>query len=194
VTRSKIEQEALGLFERQGFRTTTMREITAACGVTPAAFYNHFQSKDDLLLSIILSTFSDLSATVSAELNRVPDDAGPRERLSVIVKAMTSWHYKNIRRAQVTNREVLELPAPMLRRVRDQRHQLQRLLGDVIGDGIAAGDLSLPDDGFARPELAAALILGIVQTLPARYAKTGESTPDGIATFVTALVIRMLAA
>jgi TetR/AcrR family transcriptional regulator, cholesterol catabolism regulator len=194
ATRSRIEHEALSLFERQGFRTTTMREITAACGVTPAAFYNHFQSKDDLLLSIILSSFFDLGATVSAELNRVPDDASPRGRLSVIVKAMTSWHYRNIRRAQVTNREVLELPPPMLRQVRDQRHQLQRLLEAVIADGVAAGDLSLPDDGFVRPAVAAALILGIVQSLPASYAKTGESTPDGIATFVSALVIRMLAA
>ena len=43
---------ALDLFTEQGFDGTSLREIAERLGVTKAALYYHFESKDDILLAL----------------------------------------------------------------------------------------------------------------------------------------------
>ncbi len=50
-TRERILVAALGLFERQGYRATTVAQIADAAGVTPMTFFRHFPTKDSVLVS-----------------------------------------------------------------------------------------------------------------------------------------------
>lgn len=52
-TRSRILQVATELFTEQGYEATSLREISERLGVTKAALYYHFKSKDDLLAAIL---------------------------------------------------------------------------------------------------------------------------------------------
>lgn len=52
-TRSQILQVATELFTEQGYEATSLREIAERLGVTKAALYYHFKSKDDLLVAIL---------------------------------------------------------------------------------------------------------------------------------------------
>ena len=45
-TRERIKQVALELFTEQGYEGTSLREIAERLGVTKAALYYHFKSKD----------------------------------------------------------------------------------------------------------------------------------------------------
>ena len=47
----------IDLFFESGFLATTIRDVTSRCGLTPAAFYNHFESKESLLATIVYVTF-----------------------------------------------------------------------------------------------------------------------------------------
>jgi AcrR family transcriptional regulator len=51
--REEIIGESLKLFVRKGFNHTAVREITEATGLSKAAFYWHFPSKDELLMTIL---------------------------------------------------------------------------------------------------------------------------------------------
>jgi AcrR family transcriptional regulator len=51
-TRSSIQEAALDLFALQGVEKTSLREIAAQLGVTKAALYYHFTSKDALVVSL----------------------------------------------------------------------------------------------------------------------------------------------
>ncbi|HEY6472635.1 MAG TPA: TetR family transcriptional regulator [Acidimicrobiales bacterium] len=51
-TRDRILDVALELFTEQGFDGTSLREIAERLGVTKAALYYHFESKDDILLAL----------------------------------------------------------------------------------------------------------------------------------------------
>jgi AcrR family transcriptional regulator len=51
-TRQRILDVALDLFIEQGFDGTSLREIAAQLGVTKAALYYHFESKDDILMAL----------------------------------------------------------------------------------------------------------------------------------------------
>jgi AcrR family transcriptional regulator len=51
-TRERILDVALDLFIAQGFDGTSLRQIAAQLGVTKAALYYHFTSKDDILMAL----------------------------------------------------------------------------------------------------------------------------------------------
>jgi AcrR family transcriptional regulator len=52
TTRERILDVALDLFTEQGFDGTSLRQIAEQLGVTKAALYYHFTSKDDILLAL----------------------------------------------------------------------------------------------------------------------------------------------
>jgi AcrR family transcriptional regulator len=51
-TRQRILDAALDLFIEQGFDGTSLRQIAEQLGVTKAALYYHFESKDDILMAL----------------------------------------------------------------------------------------------------------------------------------------------
>jgi AcrR family transcriptional regulator len=51
-TRDRILDVALDLFTEQGFDATSLRQIAERLGVTKAALYYHFESKDDILMAL----------------------------------------------------------------------------------------------------------------------------------------------
>jgi AcrR family transcriptional regulator len=51
-TRQRILDVALDLFIEQGFDGTSLRQIAERLGVTKAALYYYFESKDDILLAL----------------------------------------------------------------------------------------------------------------------------------------------
>lgn len=53
-TRERILDVALDLFVDQGYDGTSLREIAERLGVTKAALYYHFESKDDILMALHL--------------------------------------------------------------------------------------------------------------------------------------------
>ncbi len=52
-TKEKILEEALKLFAQSGYKGTSMNEIAAKIGVSKAALYKHYSSKQEILDSIV---------------------------------------------------------------------------------------------------------------------------------------------
>jgi AcrR family transcriptional regulator len=52
-TRSRIQEIALELFGEHGYDATSLREIAEHLGVTKAALYYHFKTKDDIIASVV---------------------------------------------------------------------------------------------------------------------------------------------
>jgi AcrR family transcriptional regulator len=52
-TRSRIQEVALELFTEHGYEATSLREIAERLGVTKAALYYHFKTKDDIVTSFM---------------------------------------------------------------------------------------------------------------------------------------------
>ncbi|GGK89916.1 TetR family transcriptional regulator [Sphaerisporangium melleum] len=51
-TRARIQEVALQLFTEQGYEATSLREIAESLGVTKAALYYHFKTKEDIVASL----------------------------------------------------------------------------------------------------------------------------------------------
>ena len=52
-TRSRIQEVALRLFIEKGYEATSLREIAEELGVTKAALYYHFDTKEKIVTSLI---------------------------------------------------------------------------------------------------------------------------------------------
>ena len=61
-TRSRVQEVALELFAEQGYEKTSLREIAERLGVTKAALYYHFKSKEDIVHSFTDDYFAEIDA------------------------------------------------------------------------------------------------------------------------------------
>ncbi|NRQ38629.1 TetR/AcrR family transcriptional regulator [Nonomuraea sp. NN258] len=69
-TRTRIQEIALKLFTEQGYEATSLREIAEELGVTKAALYYHFKTKDDIVAGIAelrLAEIEELLAWAKAQ-------------------------------------------------------------------------------------------------------------------------------
>jgi AcrR family transcriptional regulator len=63
-TRSRAQKVALELFAEQGYEKTSLREIAERLGVTKAALYYHFKSKEDIVHSFTDDYFAAIDALI----------------------------------------------------------------------------------------------------------------------------------
>jgi AcrR family transcriptional regulator len=64
-TRSRLRELALQLFAEQGYEKTSLREIAERLGVTKAALYYYFKSKEDIVRSLVEDYVADLDELIA---------------------------------------------------------------------------------------------------------------------------------
>ncbi|MFC9331131.1 TetR/AcrR family transcriptional regulator [Kitasatospora sp. NPDC057015] len=64
-TRERIIRVALELFSEQGYEQTSLREIADRLGVTKAALYYHFKTKDDIVHGIVDSMAAPIDEAIA---------------------------------------------------------------------------------------------------------------------------------
>ncbi|MFI6800325.1 TetR/AcrR family transcriptional regulator [Streptosporangium canum] len=74
-TKTRIQAVARELFLEQGVQNTSLKQISDRLGITKPALYYHFESRDDLVRSIIQPLIDDLETFVAGR------EPGDRRRL-----------------------------------------------------------------------------------------------------------------
>ncbi|MGD0703708.1 MAG: helix-turn-helix domain-containing protein [Trebonia sp.] len=64
-TRARIQHVALELFAEQGYERTSLREVAERLGVTKAALYYHFKSKEDIVASFTEDYFDRVDTLIA---------------------------------------------------------------------------------------------------------------------------------
>jgi len=80
-TRARIQQVALELFAEQGYERTSLREIAERLGVTKAALYYHFKSKEDIVRSFTEDYFARMDALIAWGRDQPPSARSGHELL-----------------------------------------------------------------------------------------------------------------
>jgi AcrR family transcriptional regulator len=75
TARERIQEVALSLFIEEGYDKTSLREIAERLGVTKAALYYHFPTKEDLVASLIEDRLTRIGAIIEWARERPRDDA-----------------------------------------------------------------------------------------------------------------------
>ncbi|MDQ2880969.1 MAG: TetR/AcrR family transcriptional regulator [Actinomycetota bacterium] len=80
-TREAIRSVALELFAEQGYAKTSLREISERLGVTKAAVYYHFKTKEEILVSLIEDFLAQVDDVVDWAQSQPADVATRHEVL-----------------------------------------------------------------------------------------------------------------
>lgn len=156
-SRAQIKDVASQLFFAHGYEVTSIRAIVDACNLTPASFYNHFATKEELLYEIVAEGHATVGVMMQEALQEALGD--PARELAAIVAAYVRFHTHHQVFALVANAEYGALPEPRLSRVRAERVRLRSLFEEAIERGASTGRFSLVDaGGMSSPKLAAVAI------------------------------------
>ena len=153
--REQIVHAAIELFSRKGFRGTTTREIAEAVGISEAALFKYFATKEDLYTAIIeAKARTDEVIAMAAPAAARRDDAG-------VFRAVGLHFLEEVQRDASLMRlllfSALEGHALSEMFFRSRVRRLHEFLADYIRAGAAAGRFRPLD-----PLLAARAFLGMV--------------------------------
>jgi AcrR family transcriptional regulator len=128
-TRSKIQDVALELFGEQGYDKTSLREIAERLGVTKAALYYHFKTKEEIVTSLFQAADEGLQQLIAWTKEREPTHENRRELVRRYAKGMSDGRaFKLMRLIQENQHTLRELAAGM--RGQDRLEALFAFLAD----------------------------------------------------------------
>ena len=141
-SRVKILTEAERLFRHYGYSKTTMADIADGCGMSAANLYRFFPSK----LALVEAICSRVTSESERQLYEiVRADAPASVRLERFIKQMHEYTLENL----IDHRKVHEMVVVAME---EQWHAVQAHLervvlyiGEIIKDGIAAGEFRQQD-------------------------------------------------
>lgn len=136
IIREDIFHRAMELFERKGFRATSMQDIADVCGVTKPAIYYYFNSKYDLLQTLYDVVTSDFYEDVES---LVRSALPPDEKLKQLIEAQVIYSIEQRRFQRLFYRERHEFSEVARSTLARRERQYERLVQNVIGEGQRSG-------------------------------------------------------
>jgi len=182
-TLERVIRGAAELFARQGYESTSTRNLATLLGIEKATLYYHLESKEDLLYAICKASIEQLTADVNAAVEGMED---PLQKLEVWIQA----HLIHLLRRQTQHATALAearaLSGERLAEVVEMRKTYQKRVRSLIEAGQRSGHL--------RTDVAAkylGLILeGLLDRTLVWYRKNGDLSPEVFSkTFCTLFIL-----
>lgn len=172
--RSIVLGAARSCMAERGYHGTSIRDIAARAGMTSAALYHHFTSKQAVLAALMDGALERASVMVDEALDSSAAD--PRSQLHATVRAWALFHAVHRDDALIGSSEIRSLEGAHLSHVMAAREDLESRLASIVLAGIDAGDFSAAD-----ALLAARAVMSMGSSIVTWFDPTGPLTPDEIA-------------
>lgn len=177
---------AVEAFAERGYHATTTRDIAGRAGMSPAALYIHYKTKEELLHRI-----SRIGHDRALDILRTAARAegSPSERLAEAVHSFVRWHAGRRTTARVVQYELDALGPDARAEILALRRQVDAEVRGIVEDGVAGGDFDVPD---VRGTTVA--ILSLCIDVSRWFNIEGPRTPDEVGALYADLVLRMVGA
>ncbi|MGW0026504.1 TetR/AcrR family transcriptional regulator [Rhodococcus sp. NPDC003383] len=181
----RLVLSAVDSFARRGYHATTTRDISVGAGLSPAALYVHFPSKEEVLFeaSRIGHRFVLDSITAAAAGAETPV-----ERIRATVDRFVRIHAEHHTMCRVAQYELHALTDEHYREIAEIRRATDAVIREEIQRGVDSGAFTVGDVPTAA---LAILSLGIDVS---RWYQPGRMDIDALAGNYVALVLSMLGA
>ena len=183
---ARIRAAAIEAFAEKGYNGTTTRDIAARLGLSAAAMYPHYKSKEELLYAI---AYEGHHKTVAWLEEADPLTESPADRLRAVVAEFARTHAQYHARARVVEYELAALSTDHYRVIVGLRRELTRHVGRIVEAGSADGSFVVPDSEGVTLAIIS-LCVDVCRWFPAgRY-----TDPDKVAKLYSELAIRLVGA
>ncbi|HEX6257311.1 MAG TPA: TetR/AcrR family transcriptional regulator [Euzebyales bacterium] len=151
-TRDRLIAAARAVIDRSGLRGARMEDIAAEAGVSRAAVYYHFSSKDALAAALVDDIFRGLVATVRTALSDGPVDQ--------VVRASAAFFKDQVALARLL---LTEMPTPV-----EPEHIMGRHRDELLGMLRERLRTDMRDGRVRRcdVDVAAAALAGLMRVAP----------------------------
>ena len=171
-TRERVARAALQLFAEKGFHGTGIRDLAQAAGLTTSTLYHYMETKDDLLVEIMIGTIAPLSA---AAARIEADQSDPAARLCALVEHHVWAHASDRLATLVTDTEIRALSGERLSRVLSIRDAYEEHWRKAVADGATARRFEAD-----FPEIAARALLQMATGVSHWFSASGRLKLDDL--------------
>src|SRR5262245_12209210 len=137
ATRARIIETAEALFRRLGFAKTTVADIAAELGMSPANVYRFFPSKNAIVEAICQHCLSEVEDRAWAIAR---SKAPAAQRIERMILEIMNYHVENLMTEQRINDMVLAAVEHSWDTIHAHKQRLHGIAELIIRDGIAAGE------------------------------------------------------
>lgn len=183
-TRERLLEAALRSFATAGFHGTSTRDLASAAGMSPAAVYAYYGTKEELLFEISLSGHTEVLELVSTTIDAAHSSV---DGIAAVVREFVAWHARFRTQARVVQYEMAALTNDHREAITGIRRETQRLVRDLIAEGVASGDFHVDN---ANLTALALLSLGI--DVARWYRPDGAWSPEDVGENYSAIALRMV--
>jgi AcrR family transcriptional regulator len=175
---------AVEAFAERGYHATTTRDIAGRAGMSPAALYIHYKTKEELLHRI-----SRIGHEKAVDILRTAaqSEGTATERLAEAVSSFVRWHAGGRTTARVVQYELDSLGPDARAEILALRRQCDAELRGILEDGMETGEFDVPD--VAGTTIA---VLSLCVDVARWFNVKGSRTPDEVGALYTDLVLRMV--
>ncbi|MEV5514915.1 TetR/AcrR family transcriptional regulator [Streptomyces flaveolus] len=177
---------AVEAFAERGYHATTTRDIAGRAGMSPAALYIHYKTKEELLHRI-----SRIGHDRALGILRTAaeGEGSAAERLADAVSSFVRWHAGRRTTARVVQYELDALGPDARAEIVALRRQCDAEVRGIIEEGVASGDFEVAD--VQGTTLA---VLSLCIDVARWFNVNGPRTPDEVGALYADLVLRMVRA
>lgn len=179
---------AVRCFAANGYHATTTRDISTGVGLSPAALYVHFPSKELVLFEIIRTGHERALAYIHELAATSGDTDTSADRLRRMISRYTAWHARHHVAARVCQYELAALAPEHYAQVTALRRQTNEVFREAVARGVRDGSFA---DIDVNRVVRAMLSLSI--DLVRWYRLDGDDGPDQIGELYAELALAMVA-
>ncbi|GGZ85582.1 TetR/AcrR family transcriptional regulator [Streptomyces subrutilus] len=177
---------AVEAFAERGYHATTTRDIAGRAGMSPAALYIHYKTKEELLHRIS-RIGHDKALEILATAAEAPGSAAGR--LDAAVRSFVRWHAAHHTTARVVQYELDALAPEHRSEIVALRRRSDAAVRRMLAEGVASGEFDVPD--VPGTTLA---VLSLCIDVARWFSADGRRTPDEVGALYADLVLRMVGA
>ncbi|GAA2554843.1 MULTISPECIES: TetR/AcrR family transcriptional regulator [Streptomyces] len=177
---------AVEAFAERGYHATTTRDIASRAGMSPAALYIHYKTKEELLHRI-----SRIGHEKALEILRTASRAegSATERLADAVSSFVRWHAGGRTTARVVQYELDSLGPDARAEILGLRRKVDAEVRGIIEEGVRSGEFDVVD--VHGTTLA---VLSLCIDVARWFNVDGPRTPEEVGALYADLVLRMVGA
>lgn len=149
-----IREAAVELIATHGFEGFNLRELAARCGIKAGSLYNHIESKEGLLKTLLESIMTDLLQEFDEQVAVIDD---PVEQIRAVVRLHILFHTRRRTEVIIGNTELRSLSPDSHQTITALRDRYENKLRQIISKGAAKGAFRIPDAKITSFAIIAAL-------------------------------------
>lgn len=150
VTKEKIERAALTLFAERSFAGTSIKEIASMAGITDAALYRHYPSKEAMGNEIFHKYYSGMASLIA-------ECIASEQTTSARIKAIINTFGECFNSDPTLFRFLLLTQHTFLNEMPRGKENIGDIIAEMMAEGIRSKELTIKD-----PVMASAILIGSV--------------------------------